>query len=73
VGKIEYIYTLLCYAFNILYTKLGYNIDNKAILQIVVKALNNIVGPNSLILTLLVFRVYLRINSNLLLSLDTTI
>ncbi|KAF2003580.1 hypothetical protein P154DRAFT_428856, partial [Amniculicola lignicola CBS 123094] len=40
---------------------------------IVVKALNNIVGPNSLVLTLLIFRVYLRINSNLLLSLDITI
>ncbi|KAF1974623.1 hypothetical protein BU23DRAFT_579705 [Bimuria novae-zelandiae CBS 107.79] len=46
---------------NILYAKLTSTMSNKAILQMAVKAINNIVGPNSLVLTLLVFGAYLRI------------
>jgi hypothetical protein len=41
-------------------------------LQIVVKAVNDSVGPDNIILILLVFGAYLRISNNLLLSLITT-
>jgi hypothetical protein len=44
----------------------------KMSLQIVVKAVNDSVGPDNIILILLVFGAYLRISNNLLLSLITT-
>ncbi|KAF1980288.1 hypothetical protein BU23DRAFT_444274 [Bimuria novae-zelandiae CBS 107.79] len=43
-------------------------INDKLVLQIAIKALNNTVGPNGLVPTLLVFRTYLRINIDSALS-----
>jgi hypothetical protein len=43
--------------------------SNKAILQIAVKAVNDTARPNRLVLTLLVFRAYLQITTESLLSL----
>jgi hypothetical protein len=40
-------------------------------LQIIVKTINDLVGPDNIIPTLLVFRAYLRITNNSLLSLIT--
>ncbi|KAF1974518.1 hypothetical protein BU23DRAFT_461241, partial [Bimuria novae-zelandiae CBS 107.79] len=48
-------------------------INNKAILQIAIKAFNNIASLNTFILTLLVFSAYLRINRDLPLSPDITV
>jgi hypothetical protein len=61
LGKVKYLYRPLRRAFKILKAKISYYIDNETILQIAVKALNNTVGPNSIIPTLLVFRAYLQI------------
>ena len=44
--------------YNILKAKISHNTDNKIILQIAIKAINNIAGLNGIILTLLVFRIY---------------
>ncbi|KAF1968874.1 hypothetical protein BU23DRAFT_582982 [Bimuria novae-zelandiae CBS 107.79] len=53
VGKIERYHAPLHRAWDILYAELASTMSNKAILQIAVKAVNNTVGPNSLVLTLL--------------------
>ena len=53
--------------FNILKTELGNRTDNKAILQIAVKALNNTASLYGLVPTLLVFKAYLRVNLDSLL------
>ncbi|KAF1969373.1 hypothetical protein BU23DRAFT_582695 [Bimuria novae-zelandiae CBS 107.79] len=65
VGKIERYHAPLHRAWDILYAELAGTMSNKAILQIAIKAINNIVGPNSLVLTLLVFGVYPRITIEL--------
>jgi hypothetical protein len=64
VGKIKRAYGPLRRTFNILRAELNSSTDNEDILQIAVKALNNTAGPNSLILTLLVFGTYPRINAD---------
>jgi hypothetical protein len=58
--------------FNILHAELNRTTDNKDILQIVVKALNNTVSLNRLVLTLFIFSTYPRINTNSPLLLDIT-
>ena len=61
MGKVKYLYGLLRRAFKILKAKIGYYTNDKIILQIAVKALNNTAGLNSIIPMLLVFRAYLQI------------
>ncbi|KAF2467586.1 uncharacterized protein BDR25DRAFT_234159, partial [Lindgomyces ingoldianus] len=68
IEKIKRAHALLQRAYNILYAELDNYINNKLVLQIAIKALNNIVKLNSLILILLIFRMYLRINIDSALS-----
>ncbi|KAF2713339.1 hypothetical protein K504DRAFT_368891, partial [Pleomassaria siparia CBS 279.74] len=62
VGKIKRTHVPLRRIFNILKAKIRSYTDNKDILQIVVKALNNTIGLHRIIPTLLIFSAYLRIN-----------
>ncbi|KAF2714656.1 hypothetical protein K504DRAFT_365435, partial [Pleomassaria siparia CBS 279.74] len=62
VGKIKHTHAPLRRIFNILKAKIRSYIDNKDILQIAIKALNNTAGPHRIIPTLLIFSTYLRIN-----------
>ncbi|KAF1974264.1 hypothetical protein BU23DRAFT_462144, partial [Bimuria novae-zelandiae CBS 107.79] len=55
---------------NVFYIELDNYINNKLVLEIAIKALNNIAGLNSLVSILLVFRTYLRINIDSALSLN---
>jgi hypothetical protein len=60
-------------AYKIIYDKLrDTKTSTKVSLQIVVKAINDSAGPDNIILILLVFGAYPRINNNSLLSLTTT-
>ncbi|KAF2474426.1 uncharacterized protein BDR25DRAFT_215860, partial [Lindgomyces ingoldianus] len=68
LGKIKRAHALLQHVYNILYAELNNYTNNKLVLQIAIKALNNIVRLNSLIPTLLMFRMYLKININSALS-----
>jgi len=58
LGKVKYSHSPLRRAFKILKAEISYCIDNKILLQMAVKALNDTVGLNGIILTLLVFRAY---------------
>jgi len=62
VGKVERYYAPLYRVYQILKDELS-NVSNKAILQIAIKAINDSIGPNGIILYLLVFGAYLRILS----------
>ncbi|KAF2463314.1 uncharacterized protein BDR25DRAFT_245841, partial [Lindgomyces ingoldianus] len=66
--KIKRAHALLQHVYNILYAELDNYINNKLVLQIAIKALNNIAKLNSLIPTLLIFKTYLRINIDSTLS-----
>jgi hypothetical protein len=70
ISKIERYYILLRRIFKVIRNDLRGSISNGDILQIAVKAVNDIAGPNSIILTLLIFSAYLRIikDSPILLS-----
>ena len=58
-------YGLICKAYKIITEKLS-NTGLKALrLQIAIKVINDIVNPDSLILTLLIFKAYFKININL--------
>jgi hypothetical protein len=70
VRKIEQAHSPLRRTFNILRAELNSSTEDKDILQIAVKALNDTAGPNGLVLTLLVFGTYPRINSDSPLSPD---
>jgi hypothetical protein len=72
VGKVKRAHGPLCCTFNILRAELNSTTDDEDILQMAVKALNDTAGPNGLVLTLLVFGVYPRINNDSPLSLDIT-
>ena len=61
VGKIERYHAPLRRAWDILHAELSGTIPDKAILQIVVKAINDTAGPDGLVHTLLVFGTYPRI------------
>ena len=64
IGKVERYYTLLRRAYKIICNKLANKKVNKeVILQIVVKAVNDLARPNSIVPTLLVFKAYPRITS----------
>ncbi|KAF2704315.1 hypothetical protein K504DRAFT_390765, partial [Pleomassaria siparia CBS 279.74] len=62
VGKIKRAHAPFRRIFNILKAKIRFCIDNKDILQIAVKALNNTTGLHRIIPTLFIFSAYLRIN-----------
>jgi hypothetical protein len=70
LGKVERSHGPLRRAFKILKAKIGYCTDDETILQMAIKALNDTVGLNSIVLTLLVFRAYPRISQDSPLSLD---
>jgi hypothetical protein len=62
IGKVERYYTPLRQAYKIICTELKEEgIDDEVCLQMAIKAINDTAGPNSLVLTLLVFRAYPRI------------
>jgi hypothetical protein len=70
VGKIKRYYGSLQQAYKIISKELrGINTSNKIKLQIVIKTINDLVGPDNIISILLVFGAYLRITNNSLLSL----
>jgi hypothetical protein len=54
---LRYVYEIIC-------NKLQNNISVELVLQIVIKKINNSASPDSIILTLLVFRAYPRITNN---------
>ena len=60
IGKVKRYYIPLRWAYEIIYNELnGEQIDKEMILQMAVKAVNDLVGLNGIIPTLLVFRAYL--------------
>ena len=64
ISKVERYYTPLRRAYKIIRTELKEEgIDDEVCLQIAVKAINDIAGPNGLVPTLLVFRAYPRMTS----------
>ena len=58
IKMVKYYYSPLCYIYYIIITELP-DISKDIALQIAFKVINNFIGPNSLISTLLVFRAYL--------------
>jgi hypothetical protein len=61
ISKVERYYTLLRRVYKIIRTELKEEgIDDEVCLQMAVKAINNIAGPNGLVPTLLVFGAYPR-------------
>jgi hypothetical protein len=66
IGKVEQYYSLLQQAYKILSSEL-LSVNKEAILQIVMKAINNSVRPDGIVPTLLVFRAYPRITRDSLL------
>ena len=58
IKKVEYYYIVLRRTYQIISKELP-NLDKEIALQMAVKAINNIVGLNRLILTLLVFSAFL--------------
>ena len=62
IGKVEQRYAPLRRAYDILQQELkDEHVDKHAILQMAVKAVNDTTSPNGLVLTLLIFKIYLRI------------
>ncbi|KAL0933405.1 reverse transcriptase-like protein [Colletotrichum truncatum] len=64
VGKVERAHAPLRRAYDILHTELSHNTDDKTILQMAIKALNDTAGPYGIVPTLLVFGTYPRINKD---------
>ncbi len=58
IGIIKCYYKLICRAYLIITIKIP-NISKDIALQMAFKAINNIIGPNKLVLTLLVYSAYL--------------
>ena len=73
VSKVERYYTPLRRAFKVIRNDLRGSVSDEDILQIAVKAVNDIAGPNSIILTLLVFSAYPRMTKDSPISLSVTI
>ena len=59
IKKVKQSYITLLYAYKIIQKEIGLDILKEAYLQMAVKALNNFIGPNSLVPTLLVFSTFL--------------
>ena len=69
IRKVERYYTLLKRVYEIMKKELrNEEVDKQVILQMTIKVVNNIARLNSLVLTLLVFRVYLRVSYDSVLS-----
>jgi hypothetical protein len=68
ISKIECYYMLLQQAYDIFIKEL-LDINKNILFQIIIKTINNIISPNRLIPTLLVWGVYLKINRDLVLVL----
>ncbi|EED15826.1 conserved hypothetical protein [Talaromyces stipitatus ATCC 10500] len=64
IGKVERYHTPLRRAYNIILSELGASVDKEIILQMAVKAVNDTVGPDGLVLTVLVFGAYPRMTYN---------
>jgi hypothetical protein len=64
VGKIERYYIPLRRVFKVIRNDLRGSVSDGDILQIAVKAVNDTAGPNSIVPTLLVFGVYLRMTKD---------
>ena len=73
VGKIERYYIPLRRVFKVIRNDLRGSISDGDILQMAVKAVNDIAGPNSIILILLIFGAYLRMTKNSPILLSITI
>ena len=58
IGKVEVYYIPLCKSYKIIYIKLGPKYSNNIYLQLVIKAINNTIGPNGLVPILLIFGIY---------------
>ena len=62
ISKVERYYALLRRLYEILQEELqDKKLDKEVILQMAIKAINNIIRPDKLVLTLLIFGLYLRI------------
>jgi hypothetical protein len=73
MNKVKYYYNPLRQAYKIISEEFrSTNTSNKIKLQIIIKTINDSIGPDNIIFILLVFRAYLRITNNSLLS-PTTI
>ncbi|EED18931.1 hypothetical protein TSTA_126390 [Talaromyces stipitatus ATCC 10500] len=60
IGKVERYHAPLCRAFNIISTELGTSVDKDVVLQMAVKAINDTMGPDRIVPTMLVFGAYPR-------------
>ncbi|EED20782.1 conserved hypothetical protein [Talaromyces stipitatus ATCC 10500] len=58
IGKVERYHTPLRRAYNIILSELGASVDKEIILQMAVKTVNDTVGPDGLVPTVLVFGAY---------------
>ncbi|EED14537.1 conserved hypothetical protein [Talaromyces stipitatus ATCC 10500] len=65
ISKVERYYAPLRCTYNIILSELGTSVDKEIILQMAVKTVNNIVEPDRLVLTILVFGTYPCITYNL--------
>lgn len=65
IGKIEKYYILICCTYDVIQTEIRDIISKNTILQTAFKVVNDIIGPDNLIPTLLVFLAYLWIVTNL--------
>ncbi|EED17240.1 hypothetical protein TSTA_022940 [Talaromyces stipitatus ATCC 10500] len=65
ISKVERYHTLLRHAYNIILSELSASVDKEIILQMAVKAINNTVGLDRLVPTVLVFDAYPRITYDL--------
>jgi hypothetical protein len=71
VGIVKLYYRLICKAYSIITTKIP-DISKDIALQMAFKAINNIIRPDNIVLTLLVYGAYLRITKYNPLSLLVT-
>ena len=59
ISKVKVYYAPLCKSYKIIYIELGLKYFNNICLQLAIKAINNITGPNGLVPILLIFGAYL--------------
>ncbi|EED14529.1 conserved hypothetical protein [Talaromyces stipitatus ATCC 10500] len=64
IGKVKRYYAPLRRAYNIISAELGASVNKDVILQMAVKAINDTVGPDRIVLTVLVFDTYLCITTD---------
>ncbi|EED12737.1 transposase, putative [Talaromyces stipitatus ATCC 10500] len=64
IGKVERYHAPLRRAYNIISAELGASVDKDVILQMAIKAVNDTVGPDGIVPTVLVFGAYPRITTD---------